>query len=443
MKVLHYSLGFPPYRSGGLVKFCIDLMKVQKENGIDVAMIWPGRIKFFNKNTTVIESKDKNTSFKSFELVNPLPVSLDEGINQIELYTQNKNVDDFEKILEKIKPDYIHIHTLMGLPKEFIVAAKKKKIKTIFTTHDYFGICPKVTLFYNNSVCVENERCHNCYDCNKTALSYNKIKILQSPLYRLLKNSSFVKILRKKHRKKFFSYDENNVNKYLYQNAEQYIKLREYYLNMLKNIDLIHFNSSLAQKIYSKYIDTNNSKIINISHQNIQDNRKIKGQEDNIVKIGYLASTKPYKGYFLLKESLKELWNEGKQNFILNVYEDIDEDYPFIKAKGNYKTNELNKIFRDTDILIAPSIWYETYGYTVLEAISYGVPVIITENVGAKDIVGNAGIIVKPNDKEALKNALRMIIEEKTILERLKKETLSCRIPQMQDMLELLEDTNE
>ncbi len=39
MKILHYALGFPPYRSGGLTKYCIDLLLAQKEAGHDVAMI--------------------------------------------------------------------------------------------------------------------------------------------------------------------------------------------------------------------------------------------------------------------------------------------------------------------------------------------------------------------------------------------------------------------
>ena len=39
------------------------------------------------------------------------------------------------------------------------------------------------------------------------------------------------------------------------------------------------------------------------------------------------------------------------------------------------------------DVLIVPSIWKETFGFVVLEALSYGVPVIVSDNVGAKDIV--------------------------------------------------------
>ena len=83
-------------------------------------------------------------------------------------------------------------------------------------------------------------------------------------------------------------------------------------------------------------------------------------------------------------------------------------------------------------MLIAPSVWYETFGYTVLEALSFGVPVIITKNVGAKDIlVEGAGIViedVKGNQLyETLKNLNAETLQSmnKTILE--KQEILTLK----------------
>lgn len=443
MKILHYSLGFPPYRTGGLVKFCIDLMQFQVKNGIDVAMIWPGRLKIFNKKTDIIEKIDSATKLKSFELINPLPVPLDEGIIDFELYTQSKKIDDYERILRYIKPDYIHIHTLMGMPFEFIKAAKNLKIKTIFTTHDYFGICPKVNLYYNNSVCLDNDNCKNCFECNKKALSKEKVIILQSPIYRILKNSKVIKWLRKKHRNNFFhEIDKSEQNDFLFYNSDKYVNLREYYLKFLNEIDIIHFNSELSKKIYSRYIEIGKSKIIHISHLNIDDNRKIREYSNDKVKITYMASVKPYKGFGLLKSVLEELWDENKKNFVFNVYADIEESDAFIDVKGKYTSKDLPQIFDNTDILVVPSIWYETYGYTVLEAISYGVPVIVSENVGSKDIIGNAGIIVKANDKASLKKALEKVLKDEKYLKKMNMETFNCNIPKMQDMLKILEEND-
>lgn len=65
--------------------------------------------------------------------------------------------------------------------------------------------------------------------------------------------------------------------------------------------------------------------------------------------------------------------------------------------------DQLKEIFDDTDVLICPSIWYETFGYTVIEALSYGVPVIISDHVGAKDIVKDGcGIVYEHSSRQEL-----------------------------------------
>jgi glycosyltransferase involved in cell wall biosynthesis len=67
-----------------------------------------------------------------------------------------------------------------------------------------------------------------------------------------------------------------------------------------------------------------------------------------------------------------------------------------------YEYKDLETLFDKTDVLVAPSIWCETFGFVVLEALSYGVPVIISATVGAKDILADgAGIVL---DKICVEN---------------------------------------
>lgn len=162
MKILHYALGFPPYRTGGLTKYCTDLMLTQAEQGHEVALLWPGQISMIKKQTEIHKEKSWN-GIESFEIINPLPVSLDEGILDVEAYTKKTDEAVYLEFLQDYAPDAIHIHTLMGLHKEFIHATNELGIRTVFTTHDYFGLCPKVTLFHNGKPC-DND--HNCMDCN-------------------------------------------------------------------------------------------------------------------------------------------------------------------------------------------------------------------------------------------------------------------------------------
>ena len=41
MKILHYTLGFQPQRTGGLVKYAEDLMLEQIAQGYQVAALYP------------------------------------------------------------------------------------------------------------------------------------------------------------------------------------------------------------------------------------------------------------------------------------------------------------------------------------------------------------------------------------------------------------------
>lgn len=107
------------------------------------------------------------------------------------------------------------------------------------------------------------------------------------------------------------------------------------------------------------------------------------------------------------------MWKMGF-DFELNVFFPVKDMLPYIKSHERYQYSELKKIFSDTDILLAPSIWYETFGFTVLEALSFGVPVVISGTVGAKDILASgAGIVVEEMTVSKLKESLASLTQEK------------------------------
>ena len=416
MKILHYALGFPPYRSGGLTKLCVDLMVQQAKEGHTVAMLWPGQMGFFNQKVAIKKHENVKLSGQdilSFEVINPLPVSFDEGIADIAAFTKNVGAEAYRRLLDNFQPDVIHVHTLMGLHKSFLEAAKDKKIRLVFTAHDFFPICPKVTMFRHGSVCDCVQTCENCGICNATALSLNKIKILQSPIYRELKDSKIVKKLRKQHRDGYLSESTANDTVAPVGSADDYKKLRNYYYSLLKLMDMIHYNSSVTKRVYESVFDLPNSCIVVITHSDIKDNRKVKDYSNDCLRIRYLGPQSGAKGYQLLESALDKLW-DVQQNFFLDVHFEPMKSAPYIKSHERYSYAELEKIFDETDVLVAPSIWYETLGFTVLEAVRYGVPVIISGNVGAKDILEEgAGIVIENISPEKLCAALQGLTFDK------------------------------
>lgn len=411
MKILHYFLGFPPYRTGGLTKYAFDLAKSQVGDGHEVLAMWPGQIRSFSAKPFIKERK-KVEGIRNLELINPLPVSLDEGINKFEAYTKPCDLNIYLSFLSREKPDVIHIHTLMGIHREFIQAANKLQIRTVMTSHDYFGFCPKVTLYRFGECCDNDNGCRNCIQCNTTPLSLKKIQLMQSPLYRWTKDTSIVKKLRKQHRGHFFGEatlpEMPNVDIEVV--AKKYRDLRAYYVSMYESIDFIHFNSTVTEEVYKRYMVPKDSAVVSITHSNIKDHRNNGHSDSKKFRIYCLAPAKPFKGWNVLKDACDQLWDEG-MNIELNIFGPVPSPSEYMNIHENgYKYNELPVMMKNADVVVAPSICYETFGFTVLEALSFGVPVIVSDHMGVKDIVETCGIIVSSGNSIELANSIKKLI---------------------------------
>lgn len=113
-------------------------------------------------------------------------------------------------------------------------------------------------------------------------------------------------------------------------------------------------------------------------------------------------------------------------NSELRVVGCIPQDYfnSKVTGLGNISNEQLVKEYRNCDVFCLPSV-DEGFGMVVLEALSCGKPVIITENVGAKDFVkqGYNGEIVKPRDIDGLAEAIRKMRDHPFKITRLPEWT--------------------
>jgi glycosyltransferase involved in cell wall biosynthesis len=74
--------------------------------------------------------------------------------------------------------------------------------------------------------------------------------------------------------------------------------------------------------------------------------------------------------------------------------------------------SDVPRLMRAVDVMLHPSIDPEPFGRTLVEAMLAGVPVIATNTGAAPDILdqGRAGILIAPNDPEALAKAVRKVL---------------------------------
>lgn len=193
MRILHYTLGFQPYRSGGLVRYVADLMQTQASMGHNVFALYPGSVSL-TATKCHIRLDEYINKVCVFEIVNPMPVPLMYGVKEVNDFINNKgiDVDSLEKMLDYVKPDVFHVHTLMGLPLEYLKVIKKYGVKTIYTSHDYFGLCPRVNFIDNCGHVCSFASSKNCCDCNADAKTTIYLRIRNAkclvPLKSILRN---------------------------------------------------------------------------------------------------------------------------------------------------------------------------------------------------------------------------------------------------------------
>jgi glycosyltransferase involved in cell wall biosynthesis len=92
---------------------------------------------------------------------------------------------------------------------------------------------------------------------------------------------------------------------------------------------------------------------------------------------------------------------------------------------GNFSYSEIPEIHNLADIFVLPSIpvknWQEQFGMVLVEALASGKPVISTLCGSIPEVIGNAGILIQPNDPLSLYYAIKKLIIDEDLREKYSK----------------------
>lgn len=91
-----------------------------------------------------------------------------------------------------------------------------------------------------------------------------------------------------------------------------------------------------------------------------------------------------------------------------------------LKFKGKITEQALNEYYLECDVFVLPSIW-EGMPLTLLEAAAAGMPIIASNIGGISSIFAHEenALIVEPKNAEALANAMRRLLDDKKLREKL------------------------
>lgn len=417
MRILHYTIGLPPLRHGGLVQYVLDLSKAQKNAGDEVFLLFPGPRSLWPGS--YIKSVGIYRGIPAYCIVNATDVPVSGGVRKPErLWKPCISLKDNQArdLLSKLRPEVLHIHSWLGFPPVLLGVARELGIRTVYTTHDFFGLCPCMHfLDYQGMLCYQPEakKCALC--CLHGPGSFELFWRSQEWLMPLLPYLKRMRALwhrlispRSKNRNE----QPSQVNE---DSVQAYRKLNQYYSDLFSHIDFFHFNSEQSASWFRRLLPSAHGKVIEVSNASIEDKRQLRKTPSLPLRLGYLGGMTEGKGLEVLWKACSLLLRNNQKEWTLLLWGVDwvpDELSAHCFLQPDFKREQMDALYGGLDLVIVPSTWPETFGMVVSEAMARGVPVLASSLVGAKSRVSAVDTdFVYGQGAEELASRLQYLLE--------------------------------
>jgi glycosyltransferase involved in cell wall biosynthesis len=417
MKVMHLGWGFRPWRVGGLIAYAEDLMTSQAASGHQVSYFFQGRHYPLPRRPRL--KRWHRDGVAMYELQNaPQLHGGDRGSIHPELDLHDPITESaFATVLDEVRPDVVHIQELGGMPSVLIEMARARGVPTVMSLEDYAPLCPTVKLFdvdgMNCKRLLPGEQCVRC--CAQAPVDDRHL-LLQTALYhgvpggarglarfgdvvsRLRRRSELARsALSRVHRETAPRADGPPQSRSPAPPAA-YDRRRELNVARLSAVDLVLAMSTRVEQIYRELgVKPKRMRTLQFTLRHLEElrpnGRVESGRPLRLVTLNGCASEE--KGARVVVEAVELLAERGLAKDVrLDVLGSVGPAYaPLLSShknvviRGHYTPEELGSLLDEFDVGIVPSVWEEAYGYTGVELLAKGLPVVGNRLGGLPDYV--------------------------------------------------------
>jgi len=319
----------------------------------------------------------------------------------------------FETYIQDFRPDIVHFHSGYLMGEGPIESATHLQIPTILTLHDYWFLCPRITLLRGNGVL-----CAQIPD--DPAVCAWCLRLVKRR-FRLMDKFSG-------------GWAGTVAQSVLGAERHEIEKRRAHLLTALAKPDWVIAPSRFLANLVKSYVPRER---LAISPYGIDLNLfagLTPRNAEKVFRIGFLGQITEHKGIHLLVQALKlqkttirpievEIYGDTERDLRYTRYlQKLIGDDPRITFRGRYENDRLPYILARFDVTVVPSIWYEIGPLTIKESFAAGVPVVATNLGNMADLVQNDvnGLTFSLDDPEDLARQLTRLIEEPGLLARLR-----------------------
>jgi len=315
------------------------------------------------------------------------------------LYAHPKIDAAFDRFLDAFRPDIIHIHHLTCLSTSIIEVAKSRKLPIVMWLADYWLVCLRGQRLYplDWSICETLDR-KKCLPC------------LQRLWPHLLERTGESKL----------------------RDWDQHI------WNMLDLCDMLISPSRFhADRFIEHGVPQEKMRVVEYGLRKNDLLAPPRGKAP-IRSIGYIGSIIPSKGLHLLLRALNIL---ARPDLSLEIYGEVTPYHEYqgyqaelgsildptytVRYHGRYDHHELPKILANIDLLVVPSVWWESYCITAREGATAGVPVICFDGAGGLSEAIDKGMALgcKLGDPGSLAQAIAKVCDDPELREKLSSKS--------------------
>ncbi len=143
---------------------------------------------------------------------------------------------------------------------------------------------------------------------------------------------------------------------------------------------------------------------------------------DAVFRVVYVGTIEPRKGLPYLVQAFLQADIPNSELLIIGgvstrglkkfMTETLSKNSQIKQEFWNFSQDNPTQVFGKSSVLVLPSV-EDGFGLVALEAMACGLPVIVTSNCGAADVVNNSvnGFIAPPRDVETMANQLKFLAE--------------------------------
>jgi glycosyltransferase involved in cell wall biosynthesis len=460
VRILHVGWGFSPWRPGGLIYYAEDLMAAQAARGHEVAYLlsgrhYPGvrgpRLRRWRRDGVVM-----------LEVVNPpIVVGLERGTRAPLRDVEEPRLERiFERVLNEVRPDVVHVQELLGFPSSVIDLAREAGVPTVMTLQDYAPLCATLRLFDSDGrVCMRTAVGEDCAARNADAPADASDLVRQTLHYELARAKERVPGLRGVDFGVLRPLVEPAVRALASRGGGPgptrpaggpgplvkgagpagFQQRRDVNIERLGRVDRLIAQSHRVEEIYRTLgVDNPSLTTLHLTLAHLEAIRPRPPRESG--RLTFAAPNglnSPSKGSDLMLETLERLHAAGHAGrFKLRVLGTVHPGvrprlsrFPELELVGQYDRRDLNRRIEDVDVGIMPSVWEEAYGYAGLELLAAGVPVVANRIGGMVDYVrdGETGWLNDSCTAEGMAAVLAHLIENPSEVAERSRSALAAR----------------